>query len=585
MEMGVQLSWIPGSQNFIDLMTRNLRVVKPPASVNVNANDVSAPSNPASTDKMLTRLAARRQAQTTLTSVLKGDANGPEVILECIKLISKEDSCPKKSSVFSNGVWMFTEPEEGQTLIVVPDDMLLRIAIVLNEHCQLMGHPGIESTYLRLKRRYFWPGMKSLVSDIVKECMVCKTAKGPTSLRYPLGSLPRGARPFDRIAFDFGEMKPSLTGNVAFLLVVCTFSGLCAVFPTADRTAQTAVRCLLEWCKWYPDPYELHSDAGPAFIADVWKAMVAAKQQSHAFSHPEVKSTNGYAERSVESVKQVFRAIMFDLMVPENQWDTVAELVQYALAHTPRPPHGLTPSEKALRIPGRTPIQVLFNQDRNSIKVAPLSVQEIEALKAAQLAMTELHQRLDETLIKEELRIHARSKFHTIPLPLSMDSWVLVASEYQKGLRPRWDRLCQIKSVENNWTYEVEDILTREVTREHVSRLRPFASSNFRAQLSDKELLSYFTLQKHDIAGISEFRFSKDDLPSSPMSDTKNKNTLYARVHWGTPTTHASWVQVRNLVSKVPYFLKGLLCQEICKDQDVHSVLTSMLPEAILQED
>jgi hypothetical protein len=40
------------------------------------------------------------------------------------------------------------------------------------------GHSGMQSTYQRIKRGFYWPGMKREICSFVRECDVCQRNKG-----------------------------------------------------------------------------------------------------------------------------------------------------------------------------------------------------------------------------------------------------------------------------------------------------------------------------------------------------------------------------------------------------------------------
>lgn len=73
----------------------------------------------------------------------------------------------------------------------------LRTKIVAALHdSALGGHSGIHATYQRLKKLFWWKGMKGDVEDFVRQCQVCQQAKGerihPAGLLQPL-PVPQGS--------------------------------------------------------------------------------------------------------------------------------------------------------------------------------------------------------------------------------------------------------------------------------------------------------------------------------------------------------------------------------------------------------
>ena len=76
----------------------------------------------------------------------------------------------------------------------------------------MVGHPGIDKTIERIARNYYFPGMRQLVSKVIRECDICNKAK--STRKKPYGKLepiepPEGA--WQGIAFDFIVKLPPST--------------------------------------------------------------------------------------------------------------------------------------------------------------------------------------------------------------------------------------------------------------------------------------------------------------------------------------------------------------------------------------
>lgn len=83
------------------------------------------------------------------------------------------------------------------------------------------GHSGGQATYHRLKRLFWWKGLKADVLEYVKQCDVCQHAKGekthPHGLLQPL-PIPQGA--WQDLTMDFIEGLPKSEGCDTILVVV-----------------------------------------------------------------------------------------------------------------------------------------------------------------------------------------------------------------------------------------------------------------------------------------------------------------------------------------------------------------------------
>jgi hypothetical protein len=94
--------------------------------------------------------------------------------------------------------------------MVIGSNLALQTKLVAQLHdTPLGGHSGIQATYQRAKKLYYWPGMKLSVELYVRQCPVCQQAKHsntrPAGLLQPL---PPPSGPWEAITMDFIEGLP-----------------------------------------------------------------------------------------------------------------------------------------------------------------------------------------------------------------------------------------------------------------------------------------------------------------------------------------------------------------------------------------
>jgi len=94
--------------------------------------------------------------------------------------------------------------KEGH-LVIPPDETLKREILQLLHDAPTAGHPGRDETFAQVSRSYWWPGMRSWITDYVAGCAVCQQNKNVTHrVRTPLYRIPTSedALPFQQIALD-----------------------------------------------------------------------------------------------------------------------------------------------------------------------------------------------------------------------------------------------------------------------------------------------------------------------------------------------------------------------------------------------
>ena len=98
----------------------------------------------------------------------------------------------------------------------------LRTTLLQSLHASAVGgHSGIQATYQRVKRIFYWPQLKRDVEQFITECAVCQRAKGETC-HYPglLQQLPIPDMAWSYISMDFVEGLLKSNGKDVILVVV-----------------------------------------------------------------------------------------------------------------------------------------------------------------------------------------------------------------------------------------------------------------------------------------------------------------------------------------------------------------------------
>ena len=122
-------------------------------------------------------------------------------------------------------------------------------------------------------RRYFWPGMYIVYSEVkayIQECKRCTLRKMPdTKIRSDLVNI-RTTRPLELVCVDFLSLDWAKGGFENILVITDHYTRYAQAYPTRDQKASTVARLL--WQKFvvnYGIPERLHSDQGKSFEAAV----------------------------------------------------------------------------------------------------------------------------------------------------------------------------------------------------------------------------------------------------------------------------------------------------------------------------
>jgi hypothetical protein len=153
----------------------------------------------------------------------------------------------------------------------------LRTKLIASFHSSALGgHPGIQATYQRLKKMFYWQGMKQDVDSYVKQCAVCQQAKHELC-KYPglLSPLPVPQSSWTAISMDFIEGLPASNGYTVILVIVDRFIKYGHFFSikhpyTASSVAQIFLDNIV---KLHGVPNSIVSDRDKVFTSAFWTTL------------------------------------------------------------------------------------------------------------------------------------------------------------------------------------------------------------------------------------------------------------------------------------------------------------------------
>lgn len=147
--------------------------------------------------------------------------------------------------------------------IVIP--VGYRPQILSVAHDGLAGHLGINKTYSRILRHFFWPGLKQDVAQFCKSCHVCQVGGKPnqTISPAPLYPIPVICEPFEHVLIDIvGPLPRSRHGHQYLLTIMCAATRFPEAVPLRNITAKTVVRGLTKFFSVFGLPKIIQSDQG-----------------------------------------------------------------------------------------------------------------------------------------------------------------------------------------------------------------------------------------------------------------------------------------------------------------------------------
>ena len=161
------------------------------------------------------------------------------------------------------------------------------------------GHIGIEATKRRANDIVFWPGMSSDIDKALALCSICQTSRNHQP-REPLLSYPVPSQPWSIVATDMFYWR-----SITYLVTVDSYSGWYEIDTLRDTSAATVIKKLKAHFARFGRPVTLISDCGQPYSSEEFRKFMRAWNIEHVRSSPYHASSNGLAEKSVQTAKRL----------------------------------------------------------------------------------------------------------------------------------------------------------------------------------------------------------------------------------------------------------------------------------------
>lgn len=192
--------------------------------------------------------------------------------------------------------------------VVVPPALREHVLRALHK-----AHSGIVQTKALARSYVWWPQMNNDIETLVQNCEKCLANRNmPPKTTYEWVT---PAKPWSRLNIDFAGPYQ----NKTFLIIVDAYSKWPEVFVVNNMTSATVIRHLRMIFATHGLCETLVSDNGTAFISSEMKDFLEANKIKHIRSAPFHPSTNGLAERMVQTVKDKLRKMdnmSWDIKIP-----------------------------------------------------------------------------------------------------------------------------------------------------------------------------------------------------------------------------------------------------------------------------
>ena len=221
---------------------------------------------------------------------------------------------------------------KGTAMVVMENNNLRRGVITLFHDHKASGHPGITKTLQLIAPYYWWPNMKTFVTEYIKGCAICQMSKincNPSHPPlFPISPI-ENAWPFETITLDFITKLPLSGGYDTILMITDTDCSKASIFLPCNETIDSegvAALYATHIMPHYGIPCKVISDRDMhftlKFTIDLCRLLDIHQNISTAY-HPQ---TDGASERTNQTLKQYLQIFCG---TQQDNWHTWLPLAQY----------------------------------------------------------------------------------------------------------------------------------------------------------------------------------------------------------------------------------------------------------------
>lgn len=168
-----------------------------------------------------------------------------------------------------------------------------QVMLIKFQHEGKCNHRGIQETLEKLKRNYYWPGMKTDITDYINNCEICQVAKYARNPPYvPLVLTETPTKPFEILHIDTFKYN-----NQVYLTIIDKFSKLGQALQLKGTTAIEVCNALTNFFTFYGIPTKITSDQGTEFNNDTVKELLQTHGIKIHFTTPSHHESNSPVER------------------------------------------------------------------------------------------------------------------------------------------------------------------------------------------------------------------------------------------------------------------------------------------------
>ena len=190
------------------------------------------------------------------------------------------------------------------------------------EQFHSISHAGVDKMYALLQQKFYWPNLYSYIKTFVSYCKVCQQCKTETlPPKAPLMPMIVPEAPMQFILINIAHMPVDGDGYQYLLMMGDIFSKYIELAALRDQTAISVVQSFYDnWIMRHGSPLYLLSDQGSNVDGETMNELCSAFEIEKRRSSAYHSQGNGFAERNIRSVREIFRTVLLDRKLSQKHW-------------------------------------------------------------------------------------------------------------------------------------------------------------------------------------------------------------------------------------------------------------------------
>ena len=179
----------------------------------------------------------------------------------------------------------------------------------------MSGHLGINKTCHKILNHFYWPGLKSDVSQFCKSYHTCQMVGKATQTipKAHLQLIPAFDEPFNRIIIDcVGPLPKTKSGHEYLLTIMCASAPFPEAIPLRNIKTKNIVKALVKLFTFVGLPKSVQSDQGSNVMSGIFQQVMHELGITQYKSSPYHPESQGVLERFHQALKNMIRSLSRD---------------------------------------------------------------------------------------------------------------------------------------------------------------------------------------------------------------------------------------------------------------------------------